>query len=137
MALDEGALARTNEIVGAEPIVRDLAGLGYHLFDRPVDPAAAGELLALLRADRRYDGSLFLSEAAFDADPQYRGVSPRPGRNLLERFPGKLDFIEQAPQIVAGLTSLLGPGYRIMNRKVVCGMPAKSIPPWLRERIVG
>jgi hypothetical protein len=102
-----------------------------------VDPAAAGELLALLRADRRYDGSLFLSEAAFDADPQYRGVNPRPGRNLLERFPGKLDFIEQAPQIVAGLTSLLGPGYRIMDRKVVCGVPAKAIPAWLKRRIAG
>jgi hypothetical protein len=137
MALGEGALARTDGIVGAEPIVRDIADLGYHLFDQPVDPAAAGELLALLRAERRYDDSLFLDEAAFDADPQHRGVNPRPGRNLLERFAGKLDFIEQAPQIVAGLTSLLGPGYRIMDRKVVCGVPAKSIPPWLKRRIAG
>jgi hypothetical protein len=35
------------------------------------------------------------------------------------------------------MTALLGPGYRIMDRKVVCGVPAKSVPPWLRERIAG
>jgi hypothetical protein len=137
MALSTGALARQNDLEGAEPIIQDVASLGYHLFDDRLDAGAAGELLALLRADRRYDETLFLSEAAFDADPQYRGVNPRPGRNLLERFEDKLAFIEQAPQIVEGLTALLGSGYRIMDRKVVCGVPAKSIPEWLKQRIAG
>jgi hypothetical protein len=137
MALSNSARARKDDLAGASPIVRDVADLGYHLFDAPLDAGAAGELLALLRADRRYDETLFLSEAAFDADPQYRGVNPRPGRNLLERLDGELAFIEQAPQIVEGLTALLGPGYRIMDRKVVCGVPAKSIPDWLKQRIAG
>jgi len=118
-------------------ILDDFAQRGFHRFERPVDPAAAGDLLAKLRADRRYDDSLFLSEAEFDADPQYRGVNPRPGRNLLETFSGELGFVEQAPQIVEGLTRLLGPGYRIMDRKVVCGVPAKSVPGWLKTRIAG
>src|SRR4051812_5103097 len=110
-----------------EPVEQDFAARGYHQFDNPVDPEAASRLLAALRADRRYDASLFQSEAEFDADPQYRGVNPRPGRNLLERFAGDLGFVERAPHIVAALTALLGPGYQVMDRKVVCGVPAKSI----------
>ena len=102
-----------------------------------MDAKAAGSLLAKLRADRRYDSSLFQDEADFDADPQYRGVNPRPGRNQLERFGDDLGFVERSPQIVSGLTALLGPGYRIMDRKVVCGVPAKSIPPWLKARFAG
>ena len=119
------------------PVLRDMLSGGYHLFDRPVDSAASSSLLDLLRASRRYDESLFLSEAAFDADPQYRGVNPRPGRNLLERFAERLGFVEQAPQIVAAMTDLFGPDYEIIDRKVVCGVPAKSVPDWLKARIAG
>ncbi len=118
-------------------VVDDFARSGFHLFGQPVDPAAAGALLHRLRAERRYDESLFLTEAEFDADPQYRGVNPRPGRNLLERHADGLGFVEQAPPIVAALTDLLGPGYRIMDRKVVCGVPAKAVPDWLKRRIAG
>jgi hypothetical protein len=135
MDLGERAPAWTQS--QAEPILQDFAERGFHRFDQPVDAAAAGRLLAKLRADRRYDSSLFLDQAQFDADPQYRGVNPRPGRNLLERFCDDLGFVERAPQIVSGLTALLGPGYRIMDRKVVCGVPAKAIPPWLKDRIAG
>jgi hypothetical protein len=120
-----------------QPILRSFAEHGYHMFAEPLDADAAGRLLAKLRADRRYDQSLFLSEADFDADPQYRGVNPKPGRNLLERFDDDLAFVEQAPQIVDGMTALLGPGYQIMDRKVVCGVPARSIPAWLKARIAG
>lgn len=141
MDLGERAPAWTLAAPGQEalgaPVLQDFADLGYHLFDKPVDAQAAARLLAELRADRRYDQSLFQKEAEFDADPQYRGVNPRPGRNLLERFADHLGFVEQAPHIVAALTALLGPGYRVMDRKVVCGVPDKAIPAWLKARIAG
>ena len=35
------------------------------------------------------------------------------------------------------MTALLGPGYEILNKKVVCGVPARSIPDWLKTRIHG
>lgn len=136
MDLGERAPAWTSN-THADPAVADFARLGYHLFDRPVDPEAAGRLLAKLRADRRYDQSLFQDEAEFDADPQYRGVNPRPGRNLLEHFADELGFVEQAPHIVGALTALLGPGYRVMDRKVVCGVPDSAVPAWLKKRIAG
>ena len=74
------AAARRQE--SASP-TQDFTLRGYHRFETPVDPAAAARLLADIRATRAFDGSLFLSEAEFDDDPQYTGVNPRPGRNLL------------------------------------------------------
>ena len=90
-----------------------------------------------IHADRGFDGSLFLSEAEFDADPQYTGVNPKPGRNLLERFEDQLGFIECSPAIVSALTTLLGSGYEILNRKIVCGLPDSILPTWVKTRIAG
>lgn len=114
---------------------QDFIDHGYHMFDRPVDAAAATRLLTAIRATRTFDGGLFLTEAEFDADPQYVGVNPRPGRNLLERFEDDLGFVERDPGIVAAMTELMGPDYEILNKKVVCGVPARSVPAWLKARI--
>jgi len=138
MDLGERAPAWTlNGAPMGDPVLDNVLQRGAHIFDEPVDAAAAADLLADLRAERRYDESLFLTEAAFDADPHYRGVNPRPGRNLLEKYAEKLGFVEQAPQIVSALTALFGPDYQLIDRKIVCGVPAKSIPAWLKARILG
>jgi hypothetical protein len=118
-------------------IVDDFAVLGYHEFGQTVDPSRAAELLAKIRTSRAFDHRLFLSEAEFDRDPQYVGVNPRPGRNLLERHAADLDFVERNFTIAAGLTELLGPGYQILDRKIVCGVPAQWTPEWVRRRIIG
>jgi len=121
----------------SDQVVSDFIRDGAHIFQDRVDPAAASALLTDIRSLRRFDETLFLSEAEFDADPQYTGVNPMPGRNLLERFEDRLGFVEQAPHIVEAMTALLGGGYEILNKKVVCGVPAKSVPEWLRRRIHG
>ena len=122
------------EATGAQDdLIRD----GYHVVSGGVDPAAAGRLLAKVRATRRFDGGLFLSEAEFDADPQYTGVNPRPGRNLLERFDPDLEFVERSPALVAFLEDLLGRGYQRLDRKLVCGVPDSAMPAWLKARIAG
>ncbi len=118
-------------------VVEDFIRDGVHRFDQPLDATACSRLLADIRATRRFDGSLFLSQAEFDADPQHLGVNPRPGRNLLEWFEHRLGFVERAPHIVDALTALLGPDYRVLNKKVVCGVPASAVPPWLKARIHG
>jgi hypothetical protein len=121
----------------ASPVVEDFIEKGAHRFGQTLDARTCAELLADLKADRAWGADLFLEEEAFDADPQYRGVNPRAGRNLLERFADRLAFVEQAPQIVAGLTAVLGQGYRILDRKVVCGVPDSVMPGWLKTRIAG
>ncbi len=124
-------------VPAVHPAVDDFVRDGAHVFDDLVDPKAAAELLAEIRADRDFDHRLFLTEAEFDADPQYTGVNPRPGRNLLERFEDRLGFVEQAPHIVEAVGALLGDDYEVLNKKVVCGVPQTSVPDWLRRRILG
>lgn len=110
---------------------------GFHSFGEALDARAAAALLAKIRATRPFDARLFSTEAAFDADPQYRGVNPRPGRNLADTFDADLAFIERAPLITGALGHLLGEDYKIIDRKFVCGVPEGSIPPWLLARIKG
>jgi len=119
------------------PAVSDFIAHGYHVFDGGVDAAAAAALLADIRATRAFDGSLFLTEAEFDAAPQYTGVNPRPGRNLLDTFEDQLGFVERDSGIVSALTAMLGEDYALLNRKVVCGVPRSAVPNWLRARIEG
>jgi hypothetical protein len=121
----------------SEAVLADLTRNGIHPFDHPVDPRACEAMLREVRAARRFDGTLFLTEAEFDADPQHVGVNPRPGRNLLERLEHRLGFVERAPQLVEALWTLLGPDYRLLDRKLVCGVPARAIPSWLKRRIHG
>ena len=133
------ALAKTDYAPWSlsEAVVSDFIGKGAHVFDDRLDEAGCSDLLSQIRAARRYDESLFLTEAEFDADPQHTSVNPKPGRNLLERLQSKLGFVERSPQIVEALWSLLGPDYQILDKKVVCGVPACSIPEWLKRRIHG
>jgi hypothetical protein len=120
-----------------EHALNDLAARGYHLFSDPLDAMAAAELLSAVRGERTFDASLFLAEAEFDADPVYVGVNPRPGRNLLEAHQNRLAFVEQAPALTAAFTALLGEDYVILNKKLVCGVPASAVPDWLKRRIEG
>ncbi len=131
------ALART--YAPAEPwaILEDFAADGAHVLPAPLDPRAAAAILDRIRARRTFDASLFLTEAEFEADPQYRGVNPRPGRNLLEGLEPDLAFVEEAPAVKALISTVLGPGARILDKKVVCGVPDHEIPDWVRRRIAG
>jgi hypothetical protein len=131
----ETAMPAAARLISPRSPTDDFIERGYHLFETALDGAAAGRLLAKIRATRAFDNRLFLSEAAFDADPQYTGVNPRPGRNLLETFEADLGFVERDPGVVAGLTELLGEGYETLNKKVVCGVPASAVPAWLKARI--
>jgi hypothetical protein len=115
----------------------DLVAHGFHVFEPGVDAAAASGLLAKVKAARTFDPDLFLSQEAFDADPQYTGVNPRPGRNLLDTFEADLGFVEQDPHITAALTELLGADYACLNRKFVCGVPRSWLADWLVARIEG
>ncbi len=52
-----------------QDVLRDFTDAGRHVFGERVDEKAAGALLASIRGLRRFDDSLFLTEAEFDADP--------------------------------------------------------------------
>ncbi|MGY6627807.1 MAG: phytanoyl-CoA dioxygenase family protein [Oceanicaulis sp.] len=109
--------------------------LGYDRIDCRFDPADLAGLLAAVAGTRRFDGSLFLSEAEYEADPVHRGTNPRPGRNLAEMLDGLIAPLEADAALTSALRRVLGPGYRVMDRKFVVGMPHSEIPAWLRARI--
>jgi hypothetical protein len=117
------------------PATDNIDRTGYHVFGCGVNADDAAGLLAAIRQTRVFDASLFLSQAEFDANPQYTGVNPKPGRNLLDTFADYLAFVENDPAIVEGLTAVLGEGYELLNRKIVCGVPASAVPAWLKRRI--
>jgi len=118
-------------------VTRDLQLQGYHCLPDALDPLRATALLTDLKAAHPFDRQLFLSEAEFDADPVWRGVNPRPGRNLLDRFEAQLDLVEADPGVTDALVALLGADYLRLDRKVVCGVPETEIPTWLQQRIRG
>jgi hypothetical protein len=133
------ALAKTDYAPWSlsEEVVADFIRKGAHVFDDRLDGGGCSDLLAQIRAARRLDENLFLSEAEFDAGAQCADLDPRPGRNLLERLESRLGFVERSPQIVEALWSLLGPDYRILDKTVVCGLPTSAIPDWVKRRMRG
>ena len=108
----------------AEVVLADLTRKGLHPFQAPVEPRAAIELAAEVAAGRRFDQSLFLAEP-MDA----------PRRRLSTRLEQRLAFADRAPQVAEALWALLGPDYRVIDRAVVCNLPAAAIPSWLQRRL--
>lgn len=119
------------------PAITDFIDRGWHGFDQGVDPCAAAALLDKIRQIRSFGPELFQTEAEFDANPQYVGVNPAPGRNLLEHFEADLAFVESDPALVSAIEALLGGGFEILLKKLICGVPASAVPDWLKARISG
>jgi len=99
------------------------------------DPDGCRKLLALARARREFGPHLFLSEEEFRGDPQLLGVSPRPGRNLIEPFDEALAFVEENSFFRALLDRLLGTGWEILRKKLVCAIPEAWMPSWLLAHV--
>jgi hypothetical protein len=118
------------------PAVKDFIARGYHPFPL-LDAAAARALLGKIKGGRTFGENLFLTEAEFDANPQYVGVNPGPGRNLLEQFDDELAFVEKDSGITEALGAMLGEDYEILLKKLICGVPSSVVPAWLRARIAG
>ena len=113
--------------------MNDFLEYGFHEFPGGVDAAAAGALSRTLRSRRNFDGTLFLEEEAYRANPVHLGVNPKPGRNILEHFTTELDFVERDPALVETLTAVLGDGYEILLKKLICGVPRSAVPEWVRK----
>lgn len=109
--------------------------LGYDRIDCAFEPAHLGALLDAVGRTRRFDASLFLTEAEYEANPVHRGTNPRPGRNLAETLDGLIAPLEADHGLTDALRRVLGPGHKVMDRKFVAGMPHDEIPAWLRARI--
>lgn len=119
------------------PAVAALTQTGWIGLGRVVAALACGAALTGARTTRGFGADLFLSEADYLADPQHKGVNPRPGRNLADDLAGLIAPIEATPAIREALGALLGEGWTILDRKFVCGVAEADIPAWVLDRIRG
>lgn len=107
---------------------------GVALLGQVVDTARCTRLLHDIASTRPFGPELFLSEEEFRANPQRRGVNPRPGRaNVVDRF--DLSFITTAPAITQLLDALCGPGWSTLLVKAVCGAPRGWLPAYVQDEI--
>lgn len=107
---------------------------GYFELPSLLDRAGASGLLDAVMATRKFDASLFLTEAEWEASPKtHKHTNPGPGYNLLEKIPEKTDFVEKANDVQAMLSRLLGPSYRILSKKLICRLSWDVVPDWLQR----
>jgi hypothetical protein len=119
------------------PAVAAISATGWTSLGSVVAPQACAGALGAARATRHFGADLFLSEADYLADPQHKGVNPRPGRNLADDLAALMTPIEATPEVQDSLAALLGAGWTILDRKFVCGVAQADIPSWVLDRIRG
>lgn len=118
-----------------KPSLEQFAIDGYANLGSVVDPRICTKLLSEIRSDQEFSSEIFLDEKSFLTNPEYTGVNPVPGRNILEQYEELASSIEGAAVVESFLADLLGEGHYIIRKKVICGVPEKWMPGWVLERI--
>lgn len=117
----------------ASPVEQQFVQHGVFKIDTSPIAERMEAMLGQIRQSRSFDESLFLDEAAYRADPQYRGVNPKAGGfNLLERLDD--DFVMHDPAVDGTLRAVLG-DYEINLKKVICGIPRAKMPKWVYDEV--
>lgn len=106
---------------------------GYASLGRILEIAQCERLLNKIKSKSQFSRALFKDEEDFRANPDRRGVNPAPGRNILEGL--DISFLEKSPMLQQMLTAILGPGYEVLNKKVVAAIPGAWLPKWIKTEI--
>ncbi len=111
---------------------------GFVDFGPLIDAETCDTLLGEIRKTRHFGPDLFMDQAEFDRlQPNAFNKNPRPGSNLLDDLSPLSERIEKTPRLAVFLTDLLGPGYEIFRRKLVCGVSRAWLPEWIRHQVEG
>lgn len=108
---------------------------GIHHFAKRVNQDKSRALLAKVHGLREFGPSIFMDEAEFRKNPIFKGVNPMPGRNLAEVLADFTMYIDNDENIVENLEAVLGEGYKIKDKKFVCGVPQEWMPAWVKKCI--
>ena len=106
---------------------------GYCSLGEVINKQKCRQLLEFIKSTRNFGMDLFIEEEYFRSNPQYKGVNPCPGRNILEGL--DISFIECNEIIHTLLSEVLGQGYLVVLKKVICGVPKEWIPNWVLSEI--
>ncbi len=78
--------------------------------------------------------NIFLSQKEYlSGSKSYLKKNPAPGRNLLHKL--NCSFIFENKKFKKEMTKILGINYRILDSKLVMGVPDKFLPKWIKEEI--
>jgi len=125
-------LMRYQDVTNA--LIRD----GYYELPEFFDAGDTRALLDAVMKNRRFDQSIFITEEEWEASSKsHKRTSPGPGYNALEEVAEKLTFIEKNKELNNFFEHLLGKGYRVLSKRLVCRLPWSSVPIWLRKRREG
>jgi hypothetical protein len=108
---------------------------GVHHFENGANKKNSLELLNKVHEDRSFGEGIFLEEQTFKENPKFKGVNPKPGRNLAEKLASYTGYIDEDTDVIHNLEAILGKGYQIMDKKFVCGVPRFWIPKWVEDYI--
>ena len=99
-----------------------------------LDASDCDDLLKQVNSVHKLSPNIFLTEEEFRKNPQYRYKNPYMGENnLAEKV--DLGFIENNPKIQNYLLKVLGPGYNILFKKFIVGVPPQWIPDWVKMNV--
>jgi hypothetical protein len=115
----------------------DFVKKGYDKFNFLFDQTKCNNLLEKIKKTRDFGPNLFLSEEEFNKNPIYKGVNPRPGRNICETLKEDISFITEDERFKLMLSKILGEDYKYLHHKVVCSVPNTWLPDWLIKKIDG
>lgn len=89
-------------------------------------------LLKKIKKNRNFK-NIFLTKKKFINEKQNLsgGTNPRPGHNLLHKL--NCDFIFTNKKFRDEMKKTLGKNYRILDYKLVMGVPDSIIPKWIKE----
>jgi len=108
---------------------------GIHHFNKGVDKDKSKNLLDKINKFRPLGLNIFLDEVTFKNNPQFKGVNPIPGRNLVENFSEDILYIDNNSDVIENINAVLGDNYKIIDKKFVCGVPQVWIPSWIKDYI--
>lgn len=109
---------------------------GVTEFPAGINAQQARKLRSIIEKRVNVGPHIFMDEKDYRAQGAIRGVNPGPGRqNLLEELP--VEWLEQDATFEAFLSRMLGPGYDILLKKIICGIPYSWLPNWLERETNG
>lgn len=105
---------------------------GIVSFPNFFDSNQTKKLLSNAQKTRKFK-DIFLSKKNFNKDKKYVGVNPRAGRNLAEKL--DTNFIFSNKNFQKEMKNALGDKWRVLDYKMVMGVPDKMVPDWIKEEI--
>ena len=105
---------------------------GIIKFDKLLSSENYNRINIKLFQDRKWGKSLFLNEAEFKKQKQFKKINPGKNiQNLTNKY--DLSFIEKNQTIGQCLNKILGKNYRIVLKKFIVSVPKDWMPTYVKN----